>query len=110
MRDIFLVGFFPHQVADLSIVLDYFAAPDSPAQNSSHWSLRYIVLLWLSLITMLPFDLARFDEDGIPSDSSHASTALRIQSLALEYLGRSGVEREAAAILLSKLYTRCMHC
>lgn len=102
------VNFFPHQVADLSITLDYLAAPGGPAQAPSQWPLRYIILLWLSLISMLPFDLSRFDEDVIPFNNNHTSTAQKLQSLAIEYLGRSGVEREAATILLSKLYTRCM--
>jgi tubulin-specific chaperone D len=100
------VNFFPHQVADLSIALDYLAAPTSPAQWPSQWQLRYIALLWLSLIVMLPFDLALFDEDVALSGGNRASTGQKVQSLAFEYLGRSGLEREAAAILLSKLYTR----
>lgn len=101
----FLVNFFPHQVTDLSIALDYLTAPGGPAQAPSQWPLRYIVLLWLSLIIMLPFDLSRFDDDVIPS-GNHTSTAHKVQSLAIGYLGHAGLEREAAAILLSKLYTR----
>jgi tubulin-specific chaperone D len=106
--DASLVNFFPHQVADLSIALDYLSAPDGPVHAQFHWRLRYILLLWLSLISMLPFDLSRFDEDVSVSGGSQSSTAHRIQSLAIEYLGRAGLERDAAAILLSKLYTRCM--
>lgn len=58
---------------------------------------------------MLPFDLALFDEDGTLSSDNRTSTAQKVQSLAIQYLGKSGVEREAAAVLLSKLYTRCKH-
>ncbi|KAF8513769.1 TBCD protein [Gautieria morchelliformis] len=101
-----VVNFFPHQVADLSIALDYLSASDGPVHAHSQWRLRYILLLWLSLISMLPFDLSRFDEDVSVSGGSQSSTAHRIQSLAIEYLGRAGLERDAAAILLSKLYAR----
>ncbi|KAF8583340.1 ARM repeat-containing protein [Ramaria rubella] len=101
-----IVNFFPHQVADLSIALDYLEALDGPAQQSTQWSLRYIVLLWLSLICMIPFDLSRFDEDIVINATNYSSTAQRVQTLAIDYLSRAGLEREAAAILLSKLYSR----
>ena len=74
---------------------------DGPAQENSQWALRYVVLLWLSLVCMIPFDLAQFDEtDGV------GKTATSIESLAKGFLGKAGLERESAAILLSRLYMR----
>ncbi|KAF8510075.1 TBCD protein [Hysterangium stoloniferum] len=101
-----IVNFFPHQVADLSIALDYLIIPDGPAQSTSQWPLRYIVLLWLSLICMIPFDLVKFDKEITSTDNAALSTAHKVESIANDYLSRAGLEREAAAILLSKLYTR----
>lgn len=100
-----LVNFFPHQVADLSIALDYIEMPNSPAQPTSQWRIRYIVLLWLSLVCMIPFDLAKFDTDK-PSEKAVSKTGKRIERLALGHLPKAGLEREAAATLLSKLYMR----
>jgi hypothetical protein len=95
------VNFFPHEVADLSIALNYMLMPDGPVQESSQWALRYVVLLWLSLVCMIPFDLVQFDEtDGV------GQTATAIESLAKKFLGKAGLEREGAAILLSRLYMR----
>jgi tubulin-specific chaperone D len=95
------VRFFPHEVADLPIVLDYMLAPNTPAQVPTNWSLRYVFLLWLSLICMIPFDLAQFD------DGDHiGQTAASIEALAKGFLGNAGLEREGAAILLSRLYMR----
>ncbi len=51
---------------------------------------------------MIPFDLARFD--AASRDAS--SVAQRIQNLALENLGKAGLERESAALLLARLYSR----
>ncbi|KIJ54812.1 hypothetical protein M422DRAFT_24702 [Sphaerobolus stellatus SS14] len=101
-----IVNFFPHQVPDLPIALDYLSNPKSPCQSHPQWSLRYTVLLWLSLICMIPFDLARFDDTDVPTGSETSRTAQRIQQIATENLSRAGVEREGAAILLSRLYVR----
>jgi hypothetical protein len=95
------VRFFPHEVADLSIALGYIHSPSSPAQSPANWALRYVTLLWLSLICMIPFDLAQLD------DSDHiGQTAVSVESLAKGFLGNPGLEREGAAILLSRLYMR----
>lgn len=75
--------------------------PEGPAKQITQWPLRYVVLLWLSLICMIPFDLAQFDEGD-----SVGKTAISIESLAKQLLGKAGLEREGAAILLSRLYMR----
>lgn len=93
--------FFPHEIADLSIVLNFFHDANSPAHEPSRWPLRYVTLLWLSLICMLPFDLVQFDEP-----ESLGKTASDIESVAKAYLDKAGIEREGAAILLSRLYAR----
>jgi tubulin-specific chaperone D len=95
------VRFFPHEIADLSITLDYMLASGGPCQQSSQWPLRYIVLLWLSLICMIPFDLDQFDEP-----EHVGKTAGDIASLAQGFLGKAGLERDGAAMLLSRLYIR----
>ena len=54
---------------------------------------------------MIPFDLVQFDEA-----ESIGATAAAIESIAMAYLGRAGLEREAAVLLLSRLYTRYVTC
>ena len=75
--------------------------PNGLVHEFSQWALRYVVLLWLYLICMIPFDLVQFDEA-----ESIGATAAAIESIAMTYLGRAGLEREAAVLLLSRLYTR----
>ncbi|KAH9942878.1 ARM repeat-containing protein [Amylocystis lapponica] len=96
-----ITRFFPHEIADLSIALNYIISPEGPIQDFKQWSLRYVVLLWLSLICMIPFDLEQFDERD-----SVGETAEKIETVGKSYLGKAGIEREAAAILLSRLYMR----
>ncbi|KAF8194167.1 TBCD protein, partial [Pholiota molesta] len=70
-------------------------------QHSYLWSMRYVTMLWLYIICIIPFDLAQFDEPG-----SIGKTASDLEAVAKQYLGTSGLERESAALLLSRLYTR----
>ncbi|KAF9077650.1 ARM repeat-containing protein [Rhodocollybia butyracea] len=95
-----IIRFFPHEVADLWIVLGYLDAPDSCVQIPSHWELRYVLLLWLSIVCMLPFDLTQFDEDEA------GYTASKIESVTKNYLSNAGLERESAALVLSRFYSR----
>ncbi|KAG6814258.1 hypothetical protein H0H92_015373 [Tricholoma furcatifolium] len=96
-----IIRFFPHEIADLSIVLDFLLSPHGLIQDPVQWSLRYVLLIWLSLICMIPFDLAQFDE---VERSDHTATA--IESSAKALLSKAGLEREGAALLLSRLYNR----
>ena len=50
---------------------------------------------------MIPFDLAQFDEVG-----KEGQTAVAIEAVAKRGLTNSGIVRECAAILLSRLYVR----
>ena len=50
---------------------------------------------------MIPFDLDKFDDIH-----ERGKTAEAIEGIAKTFLGRSGVEREGAALVLSRLYTR----
>lgn len=96
-----LAKFFPHEIADLTIALDCLTSPKSPVSQTLRWSLRYILLLWLSLVCMIPFDLEQFDEVG-----KEGETATRVETAGKSFLGKAGLDREGAALLLSKFYMR----
>ena len=70
-------------------------------QDRWHWAVRYVMLLWLYIICLIPFDLSQFDE---PDNKGH--TARTLEATAKSYLGAAGLEREAAALLLARLYVR----
>ncbi|CAL1713099.1 unnamed protein product [Somion occarium] len=96
-----ITRFFPHEITDLSVALNYLLLPGGLPQDPAQWPLRYVMLLWLSLICMLPFDLAQFDERG-----SVGHTASQIETVGKSHLNKAGIERDAAAILLARLYLR----
>ncbi|KZT40598.1 ARM repeat-containing protein [Sistotremastrum suecicum HHB10207 ss-3] len=91
--------FFPHQVVDIPVALGFMHSSGSPVQEATQWPLRYIVLLWLGLVCMIPFDLKRFDSPG-------TDIASDLHAMGLKYLGTPGLEREGAALLLARLYSR----
>lgn len=76
---------FPHTTTDLAVLLALF---DSPALGDATWETRYILLLWLSLVVMLPFPLPTLDH------------------IALRYLPESSKERDGAVALLATYYSR----
>ena len=53
---------------------------------------------------MLPFDLAQFDSPT--SSTGGASTIDTLETIAMLYLDKPGLEKDASALLLSRLYTR----
>ncbi|KFO76294.1 Tubulin-specific chaperone D, partial [Cuculus canorus] len=96
---------FPHEVGDLQPVLDMLV--DQDPKDSESWETRYMLLLWLSMICLIPFDLARFD-GNISSEEGHARmpTMDRILQIAKCYLIVSDKARDAAAVLVSKFIVR----
>ncbi|KAG2010206.1 TBCD protein [Coprinopsis cinerea AmutBmut pab1-1] len=96
-----IVRFFPHEVSDLSVVLDYIRIRADFVDLPNQWALRYVVLLWLSIVCMIPFDLSQLDEPG-----SIGKVADTVEDLGKKYLDRAGLEKEGAALLLSRLYMR----
>ncbi|KAG2047927.1 ARM repeat-containing protein [Suillus hirtellus] len=94
-------GFFPHEVSDLSIALDFIRLPSGPVKDPSQWGLRYAVLLWLSLICRIPFDLQKFDDTTRSGETANA-----IELVGKDRLNMAGLEREGAATLLARFYAR----
>jgi hypothetical protein len=101
MKHIGSVRFFPHELGDLLPTLNLMKREAQTAQDTQRWHLRYVVLLWLSLICMIPFDLSLFDDT-----SQQAKTAVALQEVGEAWLDKFGLERFAAAQLLSRLYMR----
>lgn len=96
-----ITRFFPHEIADLPIALNFMLMEQSIVHSNPQWALRYVMMLWLSLVVMIPFDLAQFDDE-----SKFGHTARSLESVGKLYLGKAGLERDGAALLLSRLYMR----
>uniref|UniRef100_A0A8D2D2J7 Tubulin-specific chaperone D n=1 Tax=Sciurus vulgaris TaxID=55149 RepID=A0A8D2D2J7_SCIVU len=96
---------FPHEVADVLPVLDL-CAVQSPTDHET-WETRYMLLLWLSMTCLIPFDFSRFDGNLLAHPKeARVSTMDRILHIAQAYLAVSDKARDAAAVLLSRFITR----
>jgi hypothetical protein len=104
----FPVNFFPHSVADLESTLGYLQRQNS--QDFETWETRYSLLLWMTILVKIPFNLASVDSLFLANsgDTTSGATSLftTLVSLAQRYLGDSGATRDMAAVLLAKLFSR----
>ncbi|KAJ3217696.1 hypothetical protein HDU67_007392 [Dinochytrium kinnereticum] len=98
-----VVRFLTHEAADLEPTLLHLASiPDT----FNLWSIRYMILIWLSLIVMIPFNLSTIDSTHVDGVDEGQGIVVRLVDLCKGYLGKPGKESEAAAILLARLLTR----
>ena len=51
-----IIKFFPHEVSDMEHVTELLHF-----QSSAVWQIPYILVLWLSIIVLVPFDLTTID-------------------------------------------------
>ena len=57
-----IVKFFSHEVTDLEPILEFTEAfTYSNMANADYWETPFVLLLWLSLDCMIPFDLTTID-------------------------------------------------
>lgn len=54
-----ILKFLPHEISDLDFVLNALEQQDIAETNT--WETRYMLLVWLSILVLNPFELARFD-------------------------------------------------
>jgi hypothetical protein len=67
------------------------------------WESRYVLLLWLSMVVLVPFDIYTIDSSGSQGGQTLVSSII---NLCRAYMEDSGPTRDAAAVCLSSLLTR----
>lgn len=56
-----IVQYLPHETSDLEPVIRLLEQQNP--NDVDMWPTRYMLLIWLSIVCMIPFDLTRFDDD-----------------------------------------------
>ncbi|XP_052740499.1 tubulin-specific chaperone D [Bicyclus anynana] len=103
-----VVRHLPHEVSDLLTVLTYLEAqgPD----DKETWRSRFVLLLWLSIVVIIPFHMSRLD--GFAPDQPGAGTSKkltvmeRIFNICKTYALSKDSCAEASAYLASKFLIR----
>ena len=96
------VKFMTHEVSDLEPMVDFMNAQE--IKDGTCWETRYVCLIWLSIICMVPFDLRKIDSGLVASGQQ--SLINRLLDIHKRYLGCTGKERDASSILVARLLSR----
>ncbi|KAH3872506.1 hypothetical protein DPMN_035722 [Dreissena polymorpha] len=100
-----VVRLFPHEVVDVEPVLALITKQDPTDFEAAET--RYMLLLWMSMACMIPFDLSRLDSNAPQDSGDHKLPIMdRIYNAAMRYLLVVEKSRDAAAYLLSRFMTR----
>ncbi|KAJ3359026.1 hypothetical protein HDU91_005029 [Kappamyces sp. JEL0680] len=106
------VKFFSHEVSHLEPCIDFFNHISDPAKAAFRplWEMRFVMLLWISLVCMIPFDLKKIDSERAGQDKL-VDRILGIVKLWIDCVGTAarltvGKEYEGAGLLAMRLLTR----
>ncbi|PVD38225.1 hypothetical protein C0Q70_00836 [Pomacea canaliculata] len=95
----------PHEVSDMEPVLALIECQDPTDVEA--WQTRYMLLVWLSIVCMIPFDLHRLDSNLQTGDGYTKPPVMeRILRISQTYLKVNDKCRDAAAYLMSRFLTR----
>ncbi|KAE9047708.1 Tubulin-specific chaperone D [Phytophthora rubi] len=100
-----VVKLLPHEVSDFEPTLQLLQSQDRT--DHSAWETRYVLLLWLSMLCLVPFDLTTIDSSSAGESTNGAiSIVSNIVTLCKDYLSDPGATQIAAAVCLSRLLSR----
>jgi len=110
-----IVGFFNNEPRYIEPILSAVEATlDDDGSVKEEWQVSYVLLLWLSHLLLIPFDLASISDtndpgvwpEGINLRKSLPSLVNRALRIGLTYLPSPTKAQEAAAALMVRLLTR----
>ncbi|XP_076298707.1 tubulin folding cofactor D [Lasioglossum baleicum] len=114
-----IVTYLPHEVADLLPVLRMLEKQDP--NNVETWETRYVLLVWLSIISKIPFPLSRLETSDVASEQlitvrilkicklfclSKDACAVAAVFLIANFLTRSDVKK----LYLKEMIVWCLEC
>lgn len=94
-----IVKFFPHDVEDLERLVDFLT---NLQLGVSEWYVHYVLLLWLAMVVIVPFDLETIDS----KKEGEESLLTKIIDFCEGFLKSTGVNRQAACQVIAKILTR----
>lgn len=100
-----VIKLLPHEVSNFEPTLQLLQSQDRT--DHSMWETRYVLLLWLSMLCLVPFDLNTIDSSSTDNNSGGTIALVsNIVTLCKEYLSDPGATQVAAAVCLSRLLSR----
>ncbi|VAH17220.1 unnamed protein product [Triticum turgidum subsp. durum] len=112
-----VIKFFPHQVSDLELAVALLekchtmsSATALRQESTGEMETKCVVLLWLYILILIPFDISSVDTSIAATDHMPGSEVVplvtRILDICKDYLSNSGPMRRMSGLLLARLLTR----
>ncbi|XP_010234909.1 tubulin-folding cofactor D isoform X1 [Brachypodium distachyon] len=112
-----VIKFFPHQVSDLELAVALLekchtmsSATALRQESTGEMETKCVVLLWLYILILIPFDISSVDTSIATVDHMGGSEVVplvtRILDICKDYLSNSGPMRRMSGLLLARLLTR----
>ncbi|EQC36821.1 hypothetical protein SDRG_05653 [Saprolegnia diclina VS20] len=100
-----IVKLLSHEVSEFEPVLLLLQSQDR--DDCATWEIRYVLLLWLSILALVPFDLKTVDSSMSGHETSDTVAIVgNIITICKTYLQDSGATQQAAALCLARLLSR----
>jgi hypothetical protein len=90
-----IVKFVPHEVSDLEPLVALLKGL-SAEERREHWQVPYSLMVWLSMVVMVPFDLSIIDSSSLSAETLPAET-LPAETLPAETLPAESASEKASA-------------
>uniref|UniRef100_A0ACD5U5V7 Uncharacterized protein n=1 Tax=Avena sativa TaxID=4498 RepID=A0ACD5U5V7_AVESA len=112
-----VIKFFPHQVSDLELAVALLEKCHTMSsvttlrqESTGEMETKCVVLLWLYILILIPFDISSVDTSIAAADHMGGSEVVplvtRILDICKDYLSNSGPMRRMSGLLLARLLTR----
>jgi hypothetical protein len=112
-----VIKFFPHQVSDLELAVALLekchtmsSATALRQESTGEMETKCVVLLWLYILVLIPFDISTVDTSIASADSIDGTEVVplvtKILDICKDYLSSSGPMRRISGLLLARLLTR----
>lgn len=100
-----LLKFLPHEINDLVFVLE--ALEQQNVEDTENWETRYMLIFWLSILVLNPFEIARFDTHTIGEGGDEKQSIVdRIFNVCMINSNRNDTCSNIAAFLTAKYLIR----
>lgn len=104
-----MVKFLPHEIIDFDFVLSYVERQDH--NNAEHWETRYVLLLWLSMLILNPFEMSRLDivSNALQTNNPNQNTTTimeRMFTLCQKNTNKNDTCAQVASFLTSRYLIR----
>lgn len=104
-----VIRHLPHEVTDLLTVLSFLEVQDP--HDKETWRSRFVLLLWLSIVVIIPFHMSRLDgfapgQPDVAASSKKLTVMERIFNICKTYAMSKDSCAEASAYLASKFLIR----